>query len=89
MWARIVWYVTPNAFYRCISSYLLVDANSDNDSDQFLGACTVMLSEYDHHAKKITHKSINACLMPLCHVDHKAITTLEGLGSVVGISSGI
>lgn len=44
-----------------------------------------MLSEYDHHSKKITHKSVNACLMPLCYVDHKAITTLEGLGSVVRV----
>ena len=42
-----------------------------------------MLSEYDPKSKKITHKSVNACLLPLCQVDHKAITTLEGLGAVV------
>ena len=42
-----------------------------------------MLSEYDHINKKIKHRAVNSCLLPLCHADHKAITTLEGLGAVV------
>jgi len=49
----------------------------------YTGACTVMLSNYDGSSKKISHRSVNACLLPLWYVDHKAITTLEGLGAVV------
>ena len=27
------------------------------------------------------HFSVNACLAPLCSVDHMAVTTVEGIGS--------
>ncbi|RMX48187.1 hypothetical protein pdam_00015397 [Pocillopora damicornis] len=45
------------------------------------GACTVMISRYDHEMKKIKHFSANGCLMPLCAVDGMAVTTVEGIGS--------
>ena len=28
-----------------------------------------------------SHFSVNACLAPLCSVDHMAVTTIEGIGS--------
>ncbi|KAK1171408.1 xanthine dehydrogenase/oxidase isoform X1 [Acipenser oxyrinchus oxyrinchus] len=46
------------------------------------GACTVMISKYDHFQKKIIHYSINACLAPVCSLHHTAVTTVEGIGSV-------
>nr|XP_006820662.1 PREDICTED: xanthine dehydrogenase/oxidase-like [Saccoglossus kowalevskii] len=45
------------------------------------GACTVMLSKYDHQQKKILHYAINACYTPVCSVHGMAITTVEGVGS--------
>ncbi|XP_006812474.1 xanthine dehydrogenase/oxidase-like [Saccoglossus kowalevskii] len=45
------------------------------------GACTVMLSKYDHVDKKISHYAINACYTPVCSVHGMAITTVEGIGS--------
>lgn len=45
------------------------------------GACTVMISKYDHENKKIKHFSANGCLLPLCAVDGMAVTTVEGIGS--------
>lgn len=45
------------------------------------GACTVMISKYDHGNNKIKHFSANGCLMPLCAVDGMAVTTVEGIGS--------
>ncbi|XP_042188827.1 xanthine dehydrogenase/oxidase isoform X2 [Callorhinchus milii] len=45
------------------------------------GACTVMVSKYDHLEGKILHFSLNACLAPVCSVHHMAVTTVEGIGS--------
>ncbi|XP_074187956.1 xanthine dehydrogenase/oxidase isoform X2 [Rhinolophus sinicus] len=45
------------------------------------GACTVMLSKYDHLQNKIVHFSVNACLAPICSLHHVAVTTVEGIGS--------
>ncbi|XP_077979745.1 xanthine dehydrogenase/oxidase-like [Glandiceps talaboti] len=45
------------------------------------GACTVMLSRYDHQNKKILHQAINACYTPTCAVHGMAVTTVEGIGS--------
>nr|XP_006812476.1 PREDICTED: xanthine dehydrogenase/oxidase-like [Saccoglossus kowalevskii] len=45
------------------------------------GACTVMLSKYDHVDKKISHIAINSCYTPVCSVHGMAITTVEGVGS--------
>ncbi|XP_077979675.1 xanthine dehydrogenase/oxidase-like [Glandiceps talaboti] len=45
------------------------------------GACTVMLSRYDHQDKKILHQAINACYTPTCAVHGMAVTTVEGVGS--------
>ncbi|KHJ94048.1 putative xanthine dehydrogenase, small subunit [Oesophagostomum dentatum] len=47
------------------------------------GACTVMISEISLRDNQIRHYSANACLMPICGVFGKAVTTVEGLGSVV------
>ncbi|KAL4238443.1 hypothetical protein ACF0H5_003151 [Mactra antiquata] len=46
------------------------------------GACTVMISKYDHNRKKICHFSVNSCLAPLCSLHGMAVTTVEGIGSV-------
>ncbi|XP_053396021.1 xanthine dehydrogenase/oxidase-like isoform X1 [Mercenaria mercenaria] len=46
------------------------------------GACTVMVSRFDHYSKKICHFSVNACLAPLCSMHGMAVTTVEGIGSV-------
>ncbi|XP_048742317.2 xanthine dehydrogenase/oxidase-like isoform X2 [Ostrea edulis] len=45
------------------------------------GACTVMISYYNHHQKKIIHYSGNACLTPICSLHGMAVTTVEGVGS--------
>ncbi|PKS07048.1 hypothetical protein jhhlp_005645 [Lomentospora prolificans] len=45
------------------------------------GACTVVVSQYNHTTKKIYHASVNACLAPLVSVDGKHVITIEGLGS--------
>eukprot|EP01041_Mallomonas_annulata_P005146 gene5146-10286_t len=44
------------------------------------GACTVMLSFYDHMNRGITHFGVNACLSPLCTLDGYHVTTIEGIG---------
>ncbi|CAI5447919.1 unnamed protein product [Caenorhabditis angaria] len=46
------------------------------------GACTVMISQIAVETGKIQHFSANACLMPICGVYGKAVTTVEGIGSV-------
>lgn len=46
------------------------------------GACTVLLSQYDSKSNIIDHKTVNACLMPVCAADGCHITTVEGVGSV-------
>ncbi|XP_062619392.1 xanthine dehydrogenase/oxidase-like [Saccostrea cucullata] len=45
------------------------------------GACTVMVSYYNQHQKKIIHYSCNACMTLLCTLHGTAITTVEGVGS--------
>ncbi|XP_039283580.1 xanthine dehydrogenase [Nilaparvata lugens] len=45
------------------------------------GACTVMVSKYNHQTRKITHQAVNACLAPICGVHGQAVTTVEGIGS--------
>lgn len=45
------------------------------------GACTVMLSRYNHALDKVTHYSVNACLAPVASVHGLAVTTVEGIGS--------
>ncbi|CAB3405985.1 unnamed protein product [Caenorhabditis bovis] len=44
------------------------------------GACTVMISHVENG--EIKHFSANSCLMPICGVFGKAVTTVEGIGSV-------
>ncbi|XP_064622273.1 xanthine dehydrogenase/oxidase-like [Lineus longissimus] len=50
------------------------------------GACTVMISE-QHPARKaaypngIRHYAVMACLVPLCTLHGKAVTTVEGIGN--------
>ncbi|CAB4069123.1 XDH [Lepeophtheirus salmonis] len=43
------------------------------------GACTVMISTWNGHT--VSHKSVNACLIPLVSMHLCAITTVEGIGS--------
>ncbi|XP_068201119.1 xanthine dehydrogenase/oxidase-like [Palaemon carinicauda] len=46
------------------------------------GACTVMLSRYDHERLITRHYSVNACLTPVASVHGLAVTTVEGIGSI-------
>ncbi|XP_043934178.1 aldehyde oxidase 3-like [Protopterus annectens] len=45
------------------------------------GACTVMISRYDHLTQKIQHFSAVSCLVPVCMLHGMAVTTVEGVGS--------
>jgi len=45
------------------------------------GACTVMVSHFDQASGKIQHRSVNACLAPLCSVDGHHVVTVEGIGN--------
>lgn len=45
------------------------------------GACTVMVSYFDHNSKICVHQAINACLAPLYSVEGMHIITVEGLGN--------
>ncbi|CAF0786586.1 unnamed protein product [Adineta steineri] len=47
------------------------------------GACTVLISQcINRHTGHLEHRTVNACLAPLCSVDGCHIITVEGLGSV-------
>jgi xanthine dehydrogenase/oxidase len=46
------------------------------------GACTVMISYFDHTLSKPRHLSANACLVPLCSLDGYHVTTVEGIGGL-------
>lgn len=47
------------------------------------GACTVMISRcINQESGELEHKTINACLAPLCSIDGCHVITVEGLGSV-------
>jgi len=46
------------------------------------GACTVMVSGLDVGGSgELVHRSVNACLAPLCSVESMVVTTVEGIGS--------
>ena len=45
------------------------------------GSCAVTLSEVQDDGR-IAHRSINACLRPVCALDGAHITTIEGLGNI-------
>ncbi|XP_074644518.1 xanthine dehydrogenase/oxidase-like isoform X2 [Tubulanus polymorphus] len=45
------------------------------------GACTVMVSRYDRHQKKIVHAAVPACAVFIVNVHGMAVTTVEGVGS--------
>jgi xanthine dehydrogenase/oxidase len=47
------------------------------------GACTVMVSQcLDRHSGHLEHRTVNACLAPVCSIDGCHVITVEGLGSV-------
>jgi xanthine dehydrogenase iron-sulfur cluster and FAD-binding subunit A len=47
------------------------------------GACTVLISQcLDRQSGYLDHRTVNACLAPICSVDGCHIITVEGLGSV-------
>jgi xanthine dehydrogenase/oxidase len=48
------------------------------------GACTVMVSSYDHSTSTISHRAVNACIFPLSQLHHRSVTTIEGLGNTRG-----
>lgn len=43
------------------------------------GACTVFLSEKDFSTGEIVERPINSCLRPVCSLDGKVVTTVEGI----------
>ncbi|XP_058199349.1 xanthine dehydrogenase 1-like isoform X1 [Rhododendron vialii] len=45
------------------------------------GACTVMVSYFDHNLKKCMHYAVNACLAPLYSVEGMHVITVEGVGN--------
>uniref|UniRef100_A0A8C5QBI9 xanthine dehydrogenase n=1 Tax=Leptobrachium leishanense TaxID=445787 RepID=A0A8C5QBI9_9ANUR len=45
------------------------------------GSCTVMISTIHPVSRKIIHFSANSCLLPICSLHGKAVTTVEGIGS--------
>ncbi|EFC49230.1 predicted protein [Naegleria gruberi] len=45
------------------------------------GACTVLVSHYDHLTNFVVNRSVNACLFPLIQIDGCAIVTVEGIGN--------
>ncbi len=47
------------------------------------GACTVLVSQcLDRQSGHLDHRTVNACLAPICSVDGCHVITVEGLGSV-------
>ncbi|KHJ79305.1 2Fe-2S iron-sulfur cluster-binding domain protein, partial [Oesophagostomum dentatum] len=72
---------TPLAVY--LRDYLHLTGTKIGCNEGGCGACTVMISEISLRDNQIRHYSANACLMPICGVFGKAVTTVEGLGSVV------
>jgi xanthine dehydrogenase iron-sulfur cluster and FAD-binding subunit A len=47
------------------------------------GACTVIISQcIDQQTGDVEHRTVNACLIPLCAIDGCHVITVEGLGSV-------
>eukprot|EP00178_Gracilaria_changii_P000157 TRINITY_DN1012_c0_g1_i1.p1 TRINITY_DN1012_c0_g1~~TRINITY_DN1012_c0_g1_i1.p1 ORF type:complete len:1382 (+),score=195.51 TRINITY_DN1012_c0_g1_i1:175-4320(+) len=46
------------------------------------GACTVLYSYYDRAERRIRHRAVNACLMPIAACDGAAITTIEAVGNI-------
>ena len=44
------------------------------------GACTVMISRVERG--QIKHRSVNACIYPVCLLDGAHVTTIEGIGSL-------
>ncbi|WP_018682924.1 molybdopterin cofactor-binding domain-containing protein [Actinokineospora enzanensis] len=45
------------------------------------GACAVLLSSWDAQAERAVHRTVNACLRPVCALDGMAVTTIEGTGT--------
>ncbi|MEE6490031.1 hypothetical protein FKM82_015768 [Ascaphus truei] len=45
------------------------------------GACTVMISTIHPVSKKILHYAATACLIPICSLYGRAVTTTEGIGN--------
>lgn len=48
------------------------------------GACTVLLSVFDRNTRKVVHRAVNACLVPLASIDGGAVTTIEAVGDRCG-----
>eukprot|EP01114_Cavostelium_apophysatum_P003508 TRINITY_DN1343_c0_g1_i2.p1 TRINITY_DN1343_c0_g1~~TRINITY_DN1343_c0_g1_i2.p1 ORF type:complete len:1305 (+),score=284.96 TRINITY_DN1343_c0_g1_i2:94-4008(+) len=44
------------------------------------GACTVLLTSYDHTTKAEVTNSVNSCLKPICAINGMSVTTVEAVG---------
>ncbi|RKP35355.1 hypothetical protein BJ085DRAFT_41134 [Dimargaris cristalligena] len=45
------------------------------------GACTIVIASLDPTTLRISHRSANGCLLPLCSLDGKQVITIEGIGN--------
>ncbi|OZJ05979.1 hypothetical protein BZG36_01218 [Bifiguratus adelaidae] len=45
------------------------------------GACTVLVSSFNHNTQRIHHTSVNACLAPLVSMANRHVITTEGIGN--------
>ena len=48
------------------------------------GACTAVLSRWDHSTREVQHQSVATCLIPLPLVHQMQVTTIEGLSKLSG-----
>ncbi len=46
------------------------------------GACTVMVSRVEQGGR-VSHRAINACLVPVTYADHAHVTTVEGSDAIL------
>ncbi len=46
------------------------------------GACTVMLTSYDHVSGRLVKRAVNSCVRPLVTMDGTCVTTTQGIGNV-------
>jgi len=45
------------------------------------GACTVVVAHLERNTGRVLHRTVNACLAPLCSVDGQSVITVEGIGT--------
>ncbi|KAI6175673.1 Ferredoxin [Aphelenchoides bicaudatus] len=76
--------IDPRTTLACyLRDYLKLTGTKIGCNEGGCGACVVMLSDMDPANGQIRHYSVNSCLTPVCMVYGKAVTTVEGIGSIV------